>query len=197
LRGRICAPPENRPARAIRAQSGFDGLLQSHRTCSTVLTAGPFAKLLILRGKAVIEDQQSSGRSRRFRFGGDNGLADRRCLAGIGRDSSAIFARAFGPALQPVTTENPVFHFTPDRDVTFSLGWNWEMVNYRRLNNAGWVNDQNYRKDDETPLLAIIGVSYVEAMMVPYAKMLYGRLANTLQGRLRVYSFGASGAPLS
>ena len=34
-------------------------------------------------------------------------------------------------------------------------------------------------------------------MMVPYAETLYGRLARTLRGRLRVYSFGASGAPLS
>lgn len=97
----------------------------------------------------------------------------------------------------PVTAENPVFHFTPDRDVTFSRGWDFEMVNHRRVNDAGWVNDQNYRKDDETPLLAIIGDSYVEAMMVPYAQTLYGRLAGELKGRLRVYSFGASGAPLS
>jgi hypothetical protein len=33
--------------------------------------------------------------------------------------------------------------------------------------------------------------------MVPYAKTLYGRLAKALDGRLRVYRFGASGAPLS
>jgi hypothetical protein len=33
--------------------------------------------------------------------------------------------------------------------------------------------------------------------MVPYPKTLYGRLAEKLEGRFRVYSFGASGAPLS
>ena len=33
--------------------------------------------------------------------------------------------------------------------------------------------------------------------MVPYAETLQGRLAKALDGRLRVYSFGASGAPLS
>jgi hypothetical protein len=97
----------------------------------------------------------------------------------------------------PVNAENPVFHFTPDRDVTFSRGWNFDLVNHRRVNNAGWVNDQNYRKEDETPLLAIIGDSYVEALMVPYGNTLYGRLAKELEGRQRVYSFGASGAPLS
>ena len=33
--------------------------------------------------------------------------------------------------------------------------------------------------------------------MVPYAATLHGRLATGLEGRVRVYSFGASGAPLS
>jgi hypothetical protein len=33
--------------------------------------------------------------------------------------------------------------------------------------------------------------------MVPYAQTEYGRLAKALEGRIRVYSFGASGAPLS
>ena len=98
---------------------------------------------------------------------------------------------------QPVTAENPIFHFTPERDATFSRGWNLDMVNRRRVNNAGWINDQSYRHDDQTPLLAIVGDSYVEALMVPYAQTLYGRLAEKLAGRLRVYSFGASGAPLS
>jgi hypothetical protein len=98
---------------------------------------------------------------------------------------------------QPVTAENPVFHFTPERDVIFSRGWNFDLVNHRRVNNAGWVNDQDYRQQDETPLLAVIGDSYIEALTVPYEKTLYGGLANSLAGRLRVYSFGASGAALS
>ena len=33
--------------------------------------------------------------------------------------------------------------------------------------------------------------------MLPYARTFYGRLAKKLAGQLRVYSFGASGAPLS
>src|SRR4051812_1163654 len=98
---------------------------------------------------------------------------------------------------EPVDAQNPVFHFRPEREATFSRAWNFDMVNRRRVNNAGWVNDQNYRNDDGTPLLAIVGDSYIEALMVPYAQTLYGRLAEKLAGRLRVYSFGASGAPLS
>jgi len=97
---------------------------------------------------------------------------------------------------QPVTAENPIFRFTPERDSTFSRGWNFDMVNRRRVNNAGWINDQSYRPDDQTPLLAVVGDSYVEALMVPYAQTFYGRLAKKLAGQVRVYSFGASGAPL-
>jgi hypothetical protein len=97
----------------------------------------------------------------------------------------------------PVTAENPVFHFEPNGTNTFSRGWNFELVNRRRINNGGWMNDQDYRKDDSTPLLAVVGDSYIEAAIVPYAETLYARLADTFQSKLRVYSFGASGAPLS
>jgi hypothetical protein len=72
-----------------------------------------------------------------------------------------------------------------------------EAVNYAHINNAGFFNDQNYQEDDKTPLLGVIGDSYIEATMVPYAATLHGRLATGLEGRVRVYSFGASGAPLS
>jgi hypothetical protein len=92
-----------------------------------------------------------------------------------------------GLRTMPVNAENPVFHFTPERDVIFSRAWNFDMVNYRRVNNAGWVNDQNYQHQTETPLLAIVGDSYIEAMMVPYAETLYGRLA-----RLSKADFGST-----
>ena len=76
-----------------------------------------------------------------------------------------------GLRTMPVNADNPVFHFTPERDVTFSRGWNFDMVNHRRVNNAGWVNDQDYEHQSKTPRpSAIIGDSYIEAMMVPYVK---------------------------
>jgi hypothetical protein len=155
------------------------------------------SKLVTPRDKALGKGPQPATRGRHFAFALITvALTIVVCLA-----AAELLLRFLpvqsGLRSDPVTAENPIFHFTPDRDVTFSRGWDFEMVNHRRVNDAGWVNDQNYRKDDEKPLLAIIGDSYVEAMMVPYAQTLYGRLASNLQGRLRVYSFGASGAPLS
>ncbi len=98
---------------------------------------------------------------------------------------------------QPVNEANPVFHFHPNRDYLFSRDWNFAIANRGRVNNAGFVNDQDYAREGPRPLLAVIGDSYVEAAMVPFAETVHGRLARAAQGRGRVYSFGASGAPLS
>ena len=154
-------------------------------------------ELVIYRNNAVREGQQSTSRLRQLGFA----LAPVSLTVVFCLGSAEILLRflpvASGLRTMPVNAENPVFHFTPERDVTFSRAWNFDMVNRRRVNGAGWVNDQDYQHQAETPLLAIVGDSYIEAMMVPYADTLYGRLASTLQGRFRVYSFGASGAPLS
>jgi hypothetical protein len=145
----------------------------------------------------VVEHQQLAHRFRHFVFALITvSLTVVVCL-GLAEILLRFLPVQSGLRSQPVDAEHPVFHFRPERDATFSRGWNFDMVNRRRVNNAGWVNDQNYRNDDGTPLLAIVGDSYIEALMVPYAQTLYGRLADKLAGRLRVYSFGASGAPLS
>jgi hypothetical protein len=97
----------------------------------------------------------------------------------------------------PVTSENPVYHYTPNDRFIFSRDWDLSMVNYGRVNNDGWVNDQDYKKGDPVPLLGVIGDSFIEAAMVPYAETVQGRLAKSLLGGLRVYSFAAAGAALS
>jgi hypothetical protein len=96
----------------------------------------------------------------------------------------------------PVNAANPVLHFTPNRPFVNSLGWNFHTVVHGRVNNAGYVNRQDYARDG-APLIAIIGDSFIEAQMVPYPETLQGRLADVLRGQFRVYSFAASGAPLS
>ena len=78
-----------------------------------------------------------------------------------------------------------------------SKGWNFSIVNRVHINNAGFVNDRDYEAGETTPLLAVIGDSYVHAPMVSYPDTLHGRLSAAIEGRGRVYSFAASGAPLS
>jgi hypothetical protein len=96
----------------------------------------------------------------------------------------------------PVNAADPVLHFTPNRPFVNSLGWNFHTVVRGRVNNAGYVNDQDYVREG-LPLIAVIGDSFIEAQMVPYAESTQGRLAAALAGQFRVYSFAASGSPLS
>src|SRR5215470_7646894 len=96
----------------------------------------------------------------------------------------------------PVTAADPILHFTPNRPFTNSLGWTMHNVVRGRVNNAGFVNDQDYGRDGP-PLIAVIGDSFIEAQMVAYPQTLQGRLAAALAPSFRVYSFAGSGAPLS
>lgn len=96
-----------------------------------------------------------------------------------------------------VNSEDPVLRFTPNRDVLWSKFADFSMRNRVHVNNAGFVSDIDYDPKAKGPLLAVVGDSYVEALMVPWAKTLHGRLAERMSGGLRVYSFGASGAALS
>ena len=97
----------------------------------------------------------------------------------------------------PVTAQSPVLRFAPGRDFVYSRDWDMALANRGRVNNAGFVNDQDYQKEGDLPLLAVIGDSMIEAAMVPYRDTLQGRLADALAGKLRVYSFATAGAPLS
>jgi hypothetical protein len=97
----------------------------------------------------------------------------------------------------PVTPKDPIYHFAPNREFIFSRDWNLTLVNRGRINNDGWINNQDYQRGGSPPVLAIIGDSYIAAAMVPYAQTVQGRIAEELNGELRIYSFAAPGAPLS
>lgn len=95
-----------------------------------------------------------------------------------------------------VDHKNPVIHLTPNQRFTYSKGWQFAIVNTGRINNYGYVNDQDYTSWTEQGPLVIIGDSYVEALMVPYEQTVQGRLARLLEKRGKVYSLGISGAQL-
>lgn len=97
----------------------------------------------------------------------------------------------------PVNQTNPVIRFKENRDVIWSHGANFSIVTKKHVNNYGFLNDQNYFTEDNSPLLAIIGDSYVEAAQVENKDALHGILSQAAAGKARVYSFGASGSALS
>lgn len=97
----------------------------------------------------------------------------------------------------PVNADNPVYRFAPNRRLRWSKGWNFSLVNDVRVNNEGFISTVDYDPEATSPLLAVIGDSFVEALMVPYAQTAAGILGESVEGEGRVYSFGASGAALS
>jgi hypothetical protein len=97
----------------------------------------------------------------------------------------------------PVNENNPVYRYAPNRELLWSKGWNFTVVNQIRTNNYGFINDRDYDPSEISPLLAVIGDSFVEAAMVPYNLTVAGLLDRLVAGRGRVYSFGSSGAALS
>jgi hypothetical protein len=102
-----------------------------------------------------------------------------------------------GITYQPVDESSPIQRLSPNSSFVFSKGVTFELVNRGRVNNYGFVNDLDYDAEKSSPLLSVVGDSFVEALMVPYRETLQGRLAAKLHGIARVYSFGISGAPLS
>lgn len=97
----------------------------------------------------------------------------------------------------PVDDRNPILRLAPDREFTWSRDWNMKLVNRVRTNNFGFVNDVDYDPAATTPLIAMVGDSYVESLMVPFADTGAGRMTSHLGDAARVYTFGLSGAPLS
>ena len=88
---------------------------------------------------------------------------------------------------------------SPTEVTCFRTAGSCRYVNRGRVNNTGWVNDQDYRKDDTTPLLAVVGDSFIEAQMVPYAETMQARLAKALEGtvpRLQFRRLGSAAQPV-
>jgi len=100
---------------------------------------------------------------------------------------------------QAVTQSSPIIHFMPNQDITFSRGWDFSISNVKHINNYGYMSDYDYHpsSQDDSPLFAIIGDSYVEAAQVENSKSMHGLLASRFDGKGSIYAFGYSGAPLS
>lgn len=104
---------------------------------------------------------------------------------------------ARAPPIEPPNDRNPIQRYVADTPFTWSIDWNFAVVNRGRTNAQGFVADYNYDATAKTPLVAVLGDSYVEAMMVPFRETLTGRLQAALGDRGRVYAIAQAGSPLS
>ena len=97
----------------------------------------------------------------------------------------------------PVDSAAPIARFPANMAWTASFGWNFKDATFGSTNNAGFVSDFDYDPQAKSPLMAMIGDSFVEAMSVHFEQSVQGRLQAQLGKRGRIYGFGMSGAPLS
>lgn len=104
---------------------------------------------------------------------------------------------AWALPVEPPTAENPIQRYKPDTPATWSMDWNLQFVVHGRSNAQGWLADYDYDPQATTPLVAVVGDSFMEALRVPFRETVAGRLAAKLGPRGRAYVFAQSGSPLS
>jgi hypothetical protein len=104
---------------------------------------------------------------------------------------------AWAPAVQPPTATDPIQRYQPNQPYTWSLGWNFYVVVRGRSNAQGFIAAHDYGSAAPQPVVAVVGDSMVEALMVPFAETLTGRLHAMLTGRGHAYAVAQSGSPLS
>jgi hypothetical protein len=102
-----------------------------------------------------------------------------------------------GTHLLAVNERNPIPRFEPNRDFTWSKDWNFSIVSTKHSNNYGFLADTDYSKEAASPLLAVIGDSFVAAYQLENRRTVQGVLESWVGDRGRVYSFAVAGAPLS
>ena len=104
---------------------------------------------------------------------------------------------ATAPDVQPPTADNPIQRYAANTPFTWSIGWNFAIVTHGRTNAQGFVASSDYDAKADTPLVAVIGDSYIEALAVPFADTVTGKLQQASGSRGRAYAFAQSGSPLS
>ncbi len=98
---------------------------------------------------------------------------------------------------QPVTALDPFIHLRPNQDVTLSKGWHFKISARKHINNYGYMDDDDFDPGGTSPLVVVIGDSYIQAPQVSNSEAFHGHLANRMRPKGRVYAIGFSGSQLS
>lgn len=106
-------------------------------------------------------------------------------------------ARTDRPPIQAPTSDNPIQRYAPNTAFDWSLGWDFYVVSHDRSNAQGFIADYDYDPKATTPLIAVVGDSMVESLMMPFRQTLTGRLQAMMGSAGRAYDFAQQGTPLS
>lgn len=95
-----------------------------------------------------------------------------------------------------ISPSNPIYVKEPNKDFIYSRGRFFEVMAKKHSNNYGFINRQDYLTNASSPLLAIIGDSFVEAFQVNDGSTMTDRLQEKVGKNGRIYSFGFGGNQL-
>ena len=101
------------------------------------------------------------------------------------------------PYILPVSSSTPIARFQPNLHYIFSRGWDFAITANKHSNNYGYINQNNYNANGSSPLMMVIGDSFVEANQVDAGNSAAELLHSRIEPDGRVYSIGLSGAALS
>ncbi|WP_085317278.1 hypothetical protein [Derxia lacustris] len=82
----------------------------------------------------------------------------------------------------------------PDVTTTYSTEWDLSEANRLRINRMGFHSALEYQPG--TPMVALLGDSYIQAMMIPDDRTIDGLLNGRRADNPAIYNLGASGAQL-
>ena len=97
----------------------------------------------------------------------------------------------------PTNEENPIRRFEPNRSFKYSKNWNLCLVQQLKSNNYGFISTIDYDPLSSIPLTAVIGDSFIEAVMVDQSRTAVAVLNTAFQGSRRFYAFATSGSQIS
>ena len=88
----------------------------------------------------------------------------------------------------------PLHTLIPNREYTYSTGWNLQNIHHGRTNNFGYPAPNDYHPGHGD--IAVFGDSYIESTMNDPRDSLSGSLNDYLEPDLEVLAFGMSGAEM-
>jgi len=99
--------------------------------------------------------------------------------------------------IKPVNAENPILKYTENREVTKQIGFNFQHITIKRINNYGYASDKEFQEAaiQTKPVIAVIGDAYVEALQLKNKDAFHAILDENLEN-YDVYPMGINGSEM-
>jgi len=104
-----------------------------------------------------------------------------------------------GRGRAPMVRFGPTTGASPGREFSFARDWKFTQLNRGKINSDGFIGEQDYPKTGAGEVIAVIGDSFVEAVMIPSVDTLHATIGDHLSqvASDKVVGLGLSDAELA